>query len=125
YYEQAFRMLSSPASKKAFNLDLEPPAVRDRYGRNEYGESFLLARRLVEAGVRLVSVIWMYVTPSGAVANVWDNHGGTGALGGISGYAMLKEKYCIPPLDLAYSALLEDLSQRGLLDDTLVVAVGE
>jgi hypothetical protein len=125
YYEQAFRMLSSPASKKAFNLDLEPPAVRDRYGRNEYGESFLLARRLVEAGVRLVSVIWLYVTPSGAVSNVWDNHGGTGALGGISGYAMLKEKYCIPPLDLAYSALLEDLSQRGLLDETLVVAVGE
>src|SRR5205814_7290846 len=125
YYEQAFRMLTSPAARRAFNLDLEPPAVRDRYGRNEYGESFLLARRLVEAGVRLVSLTWMYVTPSGAVANVWDNHGGTGALGGVSGYAMLKEKYCIPPLDLAYSALLEDLSQRGLLDDTLVVAVGE
>jgi hypothetical protein len=125
FYEQAFRMVSSPAARKVFNLDLEPPSVRDRYGRNEYGESFLLARRLVEAGVRLVSVIWLYMMPNGRVANVWDNHGGTGGLGGITGYAMLKEKYCIPPLDRAYSALLEDLDQRGLLEETLVVAVGE
>jgi hypothetical protein len=124
-YEQAFRMLASPAAKKAFNLDLEPPAVRDAYGRNEYGDSFLLARRLVEAGVRLVSVVWMYFMPNGRIANVWDNHGGTAGLGGITGYAMLKEKYCIPPLDRAYSALLDDLDQRGLLDETLVAAVGE
>ncbi len=125
FQEQAFRMLASPEAKRAFQLDLEPPALRDRYGRNEYGESFLLARRLVEAGVRLVSVIWMYIMPNGRVANVWDNHGGTAGLGGITGYAMLKEKYCLPPLDLAYAALLEDLAQRGLLDETLVVAVGE
>jgi hypothetical protein len=125
FYEQAFRMISSPAAKRAFNLELEPPQVRDRYGRNEYGESFLLARRLVEAGVRLASVIWMYFMPNGRIANVWDNHGGTGGLGGITGYAMLKEKYCIPPLDLALSALLEDLSLRGLLDETLVVVCGE
>ena len=125
YYEQAFRMLTSLAARRAFNLDLEPPSVRDRYGRNEYGESFLLSRRLVEAGVRLVSLTWMYVTPSGAVSNVWDNHGGTGALGGITGYAMLKEKYCIPPLDQGLSALLEDLKERGLLDETLIVAAGE
>jgi hypothetical protein len=125
FQEQAFRMLASGAAKRAFQLDLEPPAIRDRYGRNEYGECFLLARRLVEAGVRLVSVIWMYMMPNGRVSNVWDNHGGTAGLGGISGYAMLKEKYCIPPLDLAYSALLEDLAQRGLLDETLVVTVGE
>jgi hypothetical protein len=125
FHEQAFRMLSSPAAKRAFNLDLEPPAVRDRYGRNEYGESFLLARRLVEAGVRLVSVVWMYFMPNGRVANVWDNHGGTDGLGKITGYAMLKEKYCIPPLDQGYSALLDDLAQRGLLGETLVVAVGE
>jgi hypothetical protein len=125
YYEQAFRMLTSPAARRAFNLDLEPTSMRDRYGRNEYGESFLLARRLVEAGVRLVSVVWMFVTPAGAVANVWDNHGGTGALGGVTGYAMLKEKYCIPPLDQGLSALLDDLDQRGLLGETLVTAVGE
>jgi hypothetical protein len=125
FHEQAFRMLSSPAAKRAFKIDLEPPAVRDAYGRNEYGESFLLARRLIEAGVTLVSVIWMYFMPNGRISNVWDNHGGTGGLGGITGYAMLKEKYCIPPLDRAYSALLDDLSQRALLDETLVVAVGE
>ncbi len=125
FYEQAFRLLSSPAAKKAFNLDLEPPAVRDLYGRNEYGDSFLLARRLVEADVRLVSVVWMYFMPNGRIANVWDCHGGTPGLGNASGYAMLKEKYCIPPLDRAYSALIDDLSQRGLLDETLVVAVGE
>jgi hypothetical protein len=124
-YEQAFRLLASPAAKRAFNLDLEPPAVRDAYGRNEYGESFLLARRLVEAGVRLVSVFWMYFMPNGRIANVWDNHGGTGGLGSITGYAMLREKYCIPPLDRAYSALLADLADRGLLDETLVVVVGE
>jgi hypothetical protein len=125
FREQAFRMLASPTAKRAFNLELEPPTVRDRYGRNEYGESFLLARRLVESGVRLVSVVWMYFMPNGRIANVWDNHGGTAGLGSITGYAMLKEKYCIPPLDRALSALLEDLHQRGLLEETMVVVVGE
>jgi arylsulfatase A-like enzyme len=79
----------------------------------------------VEAGVRLVSIIWMYFMPNGRIANVWDNHGGTDGLGRIGGYDMLKEKYCIPPLDLGLSALIDDLDQRGLLDETLVVAVGE
>jgi hypothetical protein len=123
--EMAFRMLSSPEAKRAFKLDLEDPRIRDRYGRNEYGEGFLLARRLVEAGVKLVTIVWYYVCPDGNVANVWDNHGGTGSLGGISGFAMLKEKYCIPPLDLGFSALLEDLSERGLLDETLIAMFGE
>jgi len=118
-------MVANPAAKRAFQLDLEPPVVRDRYGRNEYGESFLLARRLVEAGVRLVSVIWMYFMPNGRISNVWDTHGGTEGLGSITGFAMLKEKYCIPPLDRAYSALLLDLADRGLLEETLVVMVGE
>jgi hypothetical protein len=125
FREQAFRMLTSPQSRGAFDLSLESDELRDRYGRNEYGESFLLARRLVESGVRLVTVVWSYICPDGNVANVWDNHGGTGSLGGISGYAMLKEKYCLPPLDLAYSALLGDLHERGLLDETLVVMLGE
>src|SRR5262249_32989867 len=65
FREQAHRMMTSPAARQAFDLDRESPALRDRYGRNEYGESFLLARRLVEAGVRLVSVIWMYFIPDG------------------------------------------------------------
>jgi hypothetical protein len=125
FYDQAFRMLSSQAAKRAFNLNLETPAVRDRYGRNEYGESFLLARRLVESGVRLVSVVWMYIFPNGRVSNVWDNHAGYGIHGARTGYDLLRSPVCIPPLDQALSALLEDLGQRGLLDDTLVAAVGE
>ncbi len=125
FQEQAYRMVSSPAARQAFQLDLESSRLRDRYGRNEYGESFLLARRLVEAGVRLVTCVWMYVTPSGAVSNVWDTHGNVGSLGNVNGFEMLRAHYCLPPLDRAYSALLEDLSQRGLLDETLVVAMGE
>lgn len=125
FQEQAFSLLTSSNAKAAFSLDGEPDHIRDLYGRNEYGESILLARRLIEAGTRLVTMVWYYVCPDGNVANVWDNHGGTGSLGGITGYAMLKEKYCLPPLDQAYSALMEDLSQRGMLDDTLVVMLGE
>jgi Protein of unknown function (DUF1501) len=118
-------MLSSPAAKNAFNLNLESPSIRDRYGRNEYGESMLLARRLVEAGVRLVSITWMYIFPNGRVSNVWDNHAGYGIHGARTGYDLLKSPVCIPPLDQGLSALLDDLSQRGLLDETLIVAAGE
>jgi hypothetical protein len=124
--ELAYRLISAPETKRAFDLEREDPRVRDRYGRNMYGESFLLARRLVEAGVRLVTVTWLYFVPSNLkILNVWDSHGGTADLGSISGFDMLKADYCIPPLDLAYSALLDDLESRGLLDETLVVAVGE
>jgi hypothetical protein len=119
------RMITSQAARRAFDLNLETPAMRDRYGRNEYGECFLLARRLVEAGVKVVSICWVFITPSGVVANVWDAHGGTGALGGATGFQMLKEKYCLPPLDQGLSALLEDLQDRGMLDRTLVAAIGE
>jgi hypothetical protein len=125
FYEQAFRMLSSPAAKNAFNLNLEPTHVRDRYGRNEYGESMLLARRLVEAGVRLVSITWMYIFPNGRVSNVWDNHAGYGIHGARTGYDLLRSPVCIPPLDQGLSALLEDLSLRGLLDETLIAVAGE
>ncbi len=72
-----------------------------------------------------MTVVWYYICPDGNVANVWDNHGGTGSLGGITGYQMLQAKYCLPALDRAYSALLEDLAARGLLDETLVVMLGE
>src|SRR5207245_4648921 len=121
----AHRRRASPEARRAFNLELEPPRLRARYGRNEYGESFLLARRLVEAGVRLVSVMWMYFMSNGRIANVWDTHGGTAGLGNVGGFALLRERYCLPPLDRAYSALLEDLDARGLLDETLVVTTGE
>jgi hypothetical protein len=124
--EQAYRMLLSPTSKGAFDINKESESMRDRYGRNEYGEGFLLARRLVEAGVRLVTLVWYYVAPKdGNVLNVWDNHGGTGSLNGITGEQMLKEYYCLPSLDRGYSALLEDLSERGMLDETLVAMEGE
>jgi hypothetical protein len=125
FYEQAFRMLASPAAKRAFDLNRETPQLRDCYGRNEYGESLLLARRLVEAGVRLVSVIWMYIFPNGRVSNVWDNHAGLGIHGAKTGFDLLRSPVCIPPLDQGYSALLDDLTERGMLDETLVVAAGE
>lgn len=125
YREQAFSLLTSPQAKAAFDLDGEPEAMRDAYGRNEYGEAILTARRLIEAGTKLVTMVWYYVAADGNVLNVWDNHGGTGSIGGITGYEMLRREFCLPPLDLAYSALLEDLDQRGLLDETLVVMLGE
>ena len=125
FREQAFALLTSPEAKAAFDIEQEQDAIRDAYGRNEYGEAILTARRLIEAGTRLVTMVWYYVCPDGNVANVWDNHGGTGSLGGITGYEMLKQDYCLPPLDRAYSALLEDLSQRGMLDNTLVAMLGE
>lgn len=122
YRELAFSMLSSPVAKRAFDLDLETPETRDRYGRNEYGESILLARRLVESGVRLVTISWMYIQKSGNVANVWDNHG---PFEGLTGTNMLKAFYCLPSLDQGFNALMEDLSSSGLLDETLVSMWGE
>ncbi|HUQ70204.1 MAG TPA: DUF1501 domain-containing protein [Planctomycetaceae bacterium] len=124
--EQAYRMLLAPEAKTAFDVVRESDQTRDRYGRNEYGEAFLLARRLVEHGVRLVTLVWYYIAPKdGNVLNVWDNHGGTASLNSITGRQMLQEPYCLPSLDRGYSALIEDLSQRGLLDDTLVAMMGE
>jgi uncharacterized protein (DUF1501 family) len=125
FREQAFALLTSTDAKAAFDLEREPAAMRDAYGRNEYGEAILTARRLIEAGTRLVTMVWYYVAADGNVLNVWDNHGGTGSIGGITGYEMLKREFCLPPLDLAFSALLEDLAQRGMLDETLVVMLGE
>jgi hypothetical protein len=125
-YEDAYSLINSTAARNALNLELESAAVRDRYGRNEYGESFLTARRLVEAGVRLVTVNWMFITPRAKVYNVWDAHGGlTDLENGETGYGMLKSQYCLPAFDQAFSALLEDLGQSGLLDETLVSCVGE
>jgi hypothetical protein len=126
FHEQALRIVASPVARRAFDISREPIAVRELYGRNQYGDAFLLCRLLVEAGVRLVTFTWLYVMSNGRVSNVWDNHGGIGGLpGGATGYGMLKADYCIPPLDRGLSALLEDLDDRGLLDETLVLACGE
>jgi hypothetical protein len=113
--EQAIGMLRSPEARGAFDLSREPDAVRDRYGRNRFGQSVLLARRLVEAGVKLIQVSWTRI--NGALNNGhWDTH---------SRNADALRQTLMPRMDLAYSALLEDLHQRGLLDETLVVWAGE
>jgi uncharacterized protein (DUF1501 family) len=114
--QQAFDLLRSSQARRAFNLDEEPPRVRDRYGRHRFGQSVLLARRLVEAGVRLVQVNWTRDVDNNDAAPAWDTH--------QKNAEYLKTRLC-PPMELAYSALLEDLAQRGLLDETLVVWMGE
>jgi hypothetical protein len=114
WHQQAFDLLRSSDSRAAFDLSQETAATRDRYGRTKFGQSVLLARRLVEAGVSLVQVNWSRV--EGAPNNGhWDTHGQNTA--GL--------KALMPIMDAAYSALLEDLAQRGLLDETLVVWMGE
>lgn len=113
---QAFDLLSADQGRRAFALDEEPDAVRERYGRNRFGQSVLLARRLVEAGVSLVQVNWTRWDYDTAENPAWDTH--------TKNASRLKNDL-MPPMDLAYSALLEDLSQRGLLDETLVVWMGE
>jgi hypothetical protein len=110
YHEQALRLVTSPAARRAFDLTREPPAVRDRYGRSPFGQGCLLARRLVEAGVRLVTVNWARDDA------FWDTH--------ANNFKLLKDSL-LPPFDRGFSALLEDLDQRGLLDETLVVCLGE
>jgi hypothetical protein len=103
---QAVDLITSPAARKAFSLQDEPEKLRERYGKHRLGQSCLLARRLVEAGVRFVTI------PNGG----WDTH--------ADNFSRLK-KELLPPFDQAYSALLEDLSDRGMLDRTLVIAMGE
>ena len=109
--QKAFDLLGSPAAQCAFRLDDEAPATRDRYGRHIHGQCLLLARRLIEAGVRLVCVNWHQDGH-----NFWDTHG--------DNFGSLKHRL-MPPADRGFSALIEDLAQRGLLDETLLVWVGE
>jgi hypothetical protein len=113
---QAFDLLRSARSRQAFNLDQEPASVRDRFGRSPFGQSVLLARRLVEAGVALVQVNW-YRGPDEPSDNpCWDSH--------TNESARLRT-VLVPPMDQAYAALLEDLGARGMLDETLVVSMAE
>jgi Protein of unknown function (DUF1501) len=112
-------VLLSPSARRAFDLDEEPVAVRERYGLNTFGQSCLLARRLVQFGVGLVTVN-MFDTVFGQVT--WDCHANGGDLGTtLDDY---KTTLC-PMLDAAYTALLDDLVSLGLLDDSLVLAMGE
>ena len=111
HQQRAFTLLGSSAAHQAFDLSQEPAAVRDRYGRNIHGQCALLSRRLIEHGVPLVSINW-----HNDGKNFWDTHG--------NNFNRLKNDL-IPPADQALTALLEDLIQRGLLDETLVAWVGE
>jgi len=114
YYEQALNLIISGKAREAFDLGREPEKLRSRYGRNTFGQSCLLARRLVEAGTRVVEVVWPKVANSDN--HSWDHHVGlTKRMKDQSG----------PMLDQGLSALFEDLDQRGMLQDTLVVALGE
>ncbi len=114
YYGKALSLIVSGRAKKAFDLASEPAAVRERYGKNTFGQCCLLARRLVEAGTRFVEVIWPKVANSDR--HSWDVH---------VGLSQRMKNEAAPMLDAGVSALIEDLDQRGLLSETLVVVVGE
>jgi hypothetical protein len=114
--ERAFDVLSSRASREAFDLERESAAVRDRYGRSQFGQSVLLGRRLIEAGVSLVQVNWYRGPEEPSDAPCWDSH--------VNESQRLKTVLA-PPADQAMSALLQDLIERGRLDDTLVVCMAE
>jgi hypothetical protein len=114
--QQAFGLLRSPEARAAFHLDREPEKLRERYGRGPFGQSVLLARRLVEAGVGLVQVNWYRGADEPPDNPCWDSH--------TKETDRLK-KNLMPPFDAAYSSLLEDLDARGLLDETLVVCMAE
>ena len=113
YSERAFHLLRTDAVRRAFRLDQEDPRLRDRYGRNKHGQSVLLARRLVESGVRFVTVY--DGQHNGQTAN-WDAHADV--------FGRLKDTL-LPPADVALAALIDDLTDRGLLEETLVIATGE
>ena len=112
-YARAFDLLTSPALKRAFDLSAESDSLRDRYGRNQLGQSLLLSRRLIESGVRFVTC-FSGSNPGDPFG--WDTHG--------DNFRRLKEKL-MPADDQGFSALIEDLEERGLLESTLVIWAGE
>jgi uncharacterized protein (DUF1501 family) len=114
YYDSALSLIMSGRAREAFSLNKESDATRERYGRNTFGQSCLLARRLVEAGTRVVEVIWPKVANS-------DNH----SFDVHTGLSDRMKKQSGPMLDSGLSSLISDLDERGLLDETLVVALGE
>jgi Protein of unknown function (DUF1501) len=112
----AYSLLTSPQSRAAFNLAEETDELRTRYGNTQFGQSVLLARRLIEAGVRLVQVNWYRGPDEPTDAPCWDSH---------TQETKRLKTVLIPPFDAAFASLVEDLSQRGLLDETLVVCLSE
>ena len=116
-FNLAYRLMSSPQAREAFALEKEPAAMRDRYGRTRFGQSCLMARRLIERGVRFVTVN-MFETVFDEIT--WDIHGSK-PFTDITEMA----KLVAPNFDQAFSTLLEDLKDRGLLERTIVTAMGE
>ena len=116
-FQAAYRLMTSPQAKEAFDLSKEKPKVRDRYGRNRFGQCCLLARRLIEAGVRFVTIN-TFLTVFDEIT--WDIHGSK-PFTSIEGM----KNIVAPMYDQAYSALIEDLDQRGMLDKTMVACVAE
>ncbi|OAI45027.1 hypothetical protein AYO44_13265 [Planctomycetaceae bacterium SCGC AG-212-F19] len=117
HMQNAFGVLTGGKAHAAFDIAREPPKVRERYGRGKWGQCVLLARRLIEAGARLVHVNWPRETGDSAIDNpMWDTH--------AQDADRMQDVLC-PQFDITYSALIEDLAQRGLLGETLVVAIGE
>ena len=106
---KALGLISSNAASEVFDLSREPDSVRDRYGRHSWGQSHLLARRLVEAGSR-------FVTTVNGPSITWDTH--------KDNFNQMKNRL-VPPMEKAYVALLDDLAERGLLDETLVIWMGD
>jgi hypothetical protein len=113
---QAFDLLRSESSRRAFDLAREPERTREQYGRSPFGQSVLLARRLVEAGVSLVQVNWFRGPDEPSDNPCWDSH---------TKESERLKKVLVPPTDQAFAALLDDLSARGMLDETLVVCLAE
>lgn len=116
YQQQSIDLVTGAQARRAFQLDHEPAAMRDRYGRTKHGQCVLLARRLVEAGVSLVQVNW--ASPDKKLPNGggWDTH---------EKHSESLKGWLMPMMDQTYSALIEDLEQRGMLDETLVCWVAE
>ena len=119
YYNTALSLIQSQRAVRAFRLEDEKSALRDRYGRTQFGQSCLLARRLIEAGTRFVQVTWPARSddePAPGPDGSWDTH--------RNNFPMLRDHRC-PVFDQSLSALIEDMAQRGLLEKTLLVAIGE
>lgn len=115
-HRRAFDLLHSDSSRAALDLARETDSMRDRYGRNQFGQSVLMARRLVEAGVRLVQVNWSRDDDESTGSPMWDTH--------QNNEKSLRDRLC-PRFDQAFDALLDELADSGLLDETLVVVMGE
>lgn len=115
-YAKAYDLVLSGKARDAMDLSKEPDTMRARYGQHTFGQSLLMARRLIEAGTRFVQVNWPSVANGNPETTAWDTH--------AANFGPLKNLHC-PKLDRGLSALLEDMDQRGLLAETLVVAIGE